>query len=108
MDRGIWSLSDLVWELLCWSGKPVLTVDPADALVPQASPCHCRLSGLWVEHASHTVGCLLAARLYSGYVLADSTMLNVALLHKWGRFSWFFLRTVSPEETVVFFLPSGS
>lgn len=37
MDRGIWSLSDLVWELLCWSGKPVLTVDPADALVPQAS-----------------------------------------------------------------------
>jgi hypothetical protein len=102
----------LLLHFLAASLPGCLVVDrlwrPVSALVPQASPCHCRLSGLWVEHASHTVGCLLAARLYSGYVLADSTMLNVALLHKWGRFSWFFLRTVSPEETVVFFLPSGS
>lgn len=34
MARGIWSLSDLVWEMLCWAGKPVLAVDPADAPVP--------------------------------------------------------------------------
>lgn len=63
---------------------------PVSALAPQASPCHYRLAGLWVKHASHTAGCLLAARLYTQSVLADSTMLNVALLHTWGRFSCFF------------------
>lgn len=46
--------------------------------------------------------CLLVARLYSGSVPADSTMLNVALLHKWGRFSRVFLHTISPEGTVAF------